>query len=259
MARKEAEVSEMKAPGSWDERFRVRAGETGPGSLLRLPALCDWLQETAGNHAAALEWGTDALRERGIAWVLSRLTLEVTALPRQGEEALVRTWPSGVYRLWSLREFEVTDPQGAGLARATTGWLLFRLADRKPSRPPRELAALEASLPPRLIDDRFEEVAAPSSSAAGPVFRVGRYDLDANGHANNVAIVRWLLESLPSGPGLARPSLRTRIELRGECFEGDVLNAHVERAGAATLHSLVRESDAREVARAETTLPGDDR
>ena len=245
----------MALPTFWDEKFRVRAGETGPGGIQRLPALCDWLQEAAGRNAAALGWGTEVLRERGIAWVLSRFTLEVTGLPRMGEEAVVRTWPSGVHRLWALREFQVTGSDGALLAFATSGWLLLKLGDRKPARPPAELAAIAASAPPRVIADRFEEVPSPADSAPGPAFRVSRYDLDGNGHANNVAIVKWLLESLPAEPGKACPPLRTRIEFRGECFEGDVLKARVEAAGEATRHCLVRDADAREVARAETMRP----
>ena len=249
----------MTLPTPWDERFRVRAGETGPGGTQRLPALCDWLQEAAGRNAASLGWGTEALRQRGLAWVLSRFTLEVAGLPRIDEEAVVRTWPSGVHRLWALREFEVIGPDGGFLAVATSGWLLLKLGDRKPARPPAELSAIAALAPPRVIDDRFDEVPSPAVTAPGPAFRVGRYDVDGNGHANNVAIVRWLLESIPAVPGKACPPVRTRIEFRGECFEGDVLKARVEAVGEATRHCLVRDADEREVARAETMSPRNDR
>ena len=84
-----------------EERFRVRAGEAGGDGRLRPTALCDWFQEIAGNHAAALGWGAADLRLRGLSWVLSRLTLDVDALPAWQKEAVVSTWPSGAHRLWA--------------------------------------------------------------------------------------------------------------------------------------------------------------
>jgi acyl-ACP thioesterase len=143
------------------------------------------------------------------------------------------------------------------LARATSAWLLVRLLDKRPVRPPDSLAALAAGFPSRLIDDRFDGLAAPSLAPGGASFRVGRFDLDPNGHANNVAVVRWLLESLPPGHGPVRLPLRTRIELRAECLEGDLLEAQVEEQATATRHALVRAADRREVARAETIRPVD--
>ena len=210
---------------------------------------------SAGNHAAALGWGAADLRLRGLSWVLSRLTLDVDALPAWQKEAVVSTWPSGAHRLWALREFRLSDPAGAVFAKATSGWLIVRLDSKRPSRPPEELAPLSAAFPPRLIDDRFDDLVSPSATAGGPSFTVRRFDLDLNGHANNVALVRWLLESLPPERGSLALPLRTRIELRAECFEGDLLKARVDREGGVVRHSLVREADGREVARARTELP----
>jgi len=232
----------------YGETFRVRASEMGPDRLLRLPALCDWLQEVAGSHAIHLGFGSEDLLAQGLTWVLSRLTLRVTSLPVWRSEARVTTWPAGALRLWALREFQVAAPDGAELARATSGWIVLKVAAKRPARVPEEVIRVGRLAPPRVLADTFEPLPAPSPDAPGPSFRVGRFDLDLNGHANNVAILRWLFEALPCPAGAG---LSFEADFRGECFEGDLLTARVEGPTRGVTHvSLVRGGDGREVARA---------
>lgn len=237
-----------RAP-TFKESFRIRASEMGPDARLRLPALFDLFQETAGNHAAALGWGSDVLLARGQTWILSRLTLELAALPSWREEIAVETWPAGIHRLWALREFLVTAKDGRELARATSAWLLLAVATKRPLRQSPDVAEIAKSAPPRLIDDRFEPLPAPEAGggAPGTPFRVTRYDLDLNDHANNVAILRALLTAPDKA---AAPPLKFEADFRGESFEGDVLLSSVAETSGTTRVLLSRERDGKEVARA---------
>jgi acyl-ACP thioesterase len=81
----------------------------------------------------------------------------------------------------------------------------------------------------------------------GTPFRVTRYDLDLNDHANNVAILRALLTAPPQA---AAPPLTFEADFRGEAFEGDILLSRVAEASGLTRVLLSRESDGKEVARA---------
>ena len=242
-------MSAGERPPLFRERFRIRASEMGPDARLRLPALFDLFQETAGNHATALGWGSDALLARGQTWILSRLTLRLAALPAWREEIAVETWPAGVHRLWALREFRVTAGDGTELARATSGWLLLSVATKRPLRESPDVAEIAKASPPRLIEDPFEALAAPEAGAGAPgtPFRVTRYDLDLNAHANNVAILRALLLAPPRA---VAPPLAFEADFRGEAFEGDLLLSRVADASGTTRVLLSRESDGKEVARA---------
>lgn len=239
--------------GAYGEAFRVRASEIGPGGTMRLPALLDLFQEAAGTNATALGWGSDALLADGKTWVLSRFHLRLAALPAWREEILVETWPSGVHRVFALREFRATGLDGRVLAEATSAWLLVAVPSKRPLRPPPEIEAIAAGMPPRVIPDMFEPLAAPAAQApAGPRHRVGRYDLDLNAHANNVAIFRALLETLPP----ADPPFDLEAEFRGEAFEGDFLEGRTDEDGDAMRAALVRTTDGREIARAALTRTG---
>ncbi len=79
-----------------------------------------------------------------------------------------------------------------------------------------------------MIDDTFAPLEAPGAGAAeGARTRIGRFDLDLNAHANNVAIFRALLEALPDTP----PPFTLEAEFRGESFEGDLLEARAKEDG----------------------------
>jgi acyl-ACP thioesterase len=229
------------------ETFRVRASEIGPGGALRLPALLDLLQEAAGNSATSFGWGSDTLLALGKTWILSRHHLRLAALPAWREEIVVETWPSGVHRVFALREFRATGADGRVLAEATSAWLLLAVSTKRPLRPPAEIAAVASGMPPRLIPDTFEALPGPGEGAAeGPKTRVGRFDLDLNAHANNVAIFRALLEGLDA----PAPPFTLETEFRGEAFEDDVLVPHADIANGARRVVLFRASDGKEIARA---------
>jgi acyl-ACP thioesterase len=229
------------------EAARVRASEIGPDGAMRLPALLDLFQEAAGNSATSLGWASDTLLAQGKTWILSRFHLRLRALPAWREEIAVETWPSGVHRVFALREFRATGSDGRLLAEATSAWLLVAVPSKTPLRPPAEIAAAAEGAPSRVIADAFEPLAAPASGAAeGPHTRIGRFDLDLNAHANNVAIFRALLEGLEAVP----PPFALEAEFRGEAFEGDVLVPRADHEGSARRIALLRASDDKEIARA---------
>ena len=229
------------------ETFRVRAGEVGPGGVMRLPALLDVFQEAAGNSATSFGWGSDTLLAQGKTWVLSRHHLRLHALPAWREDFAVETWPSGVHRVFALREFRATGADGRLLAEATSAWLLVAVPSKRPLRPPPEIEAIAAGMPPRVVPDTFEPLAVPGDgTVAGPGTRVGRFDLDLNTHANNVAVFRALLEGFEA----AAPPFSLEAEFRSEAFEGDVLVPYAGIEDGARRVSLFRASDDKEIARA---------
>src|SRR5512136_2711812 len=115
----------------WSETFPVRLIEIDAHGTLAVGALCDYLQEAAGNHAGSLGLSVASLMERHLTWVLSRLRLRIERQPAAGERLEVRTWPTGVERLFALRDFEVLDEQGHRVAAAVSAWLIIDTAARR--------------------------------------------------------------------------------------------------------------------------------
>jgi acyl-ACP thioesterase len=185
--------------GIWDERFTVRSFDLDQHGRLTPIALFSWMLETAGQHATQLGWGIHDLQRRGLTWMLARFRLEISALPGWGESVTVRTWPSGVDRLFAMRELRALAGSGEVLARATSAWLLLHQSTRRPLRPGQELAFLAASTPGRTEELAVAALPELGETVEGATFTARAFDLDVNGHVTAATLARWVLESLPAG------------------------------------------------------------
>jgi acyl-ACP thioesterase len=245
----------MEQPSVWTEAFNVRAYEVDARGRASVLAIANWLQEAAGNHATALGWAVDALHQKGLTWVLSRLHLRLQHRPAWRDDVHVSTWPTGVQRLFALRDFRLTDEAACELGTATTGWLLLDLAGRRPTRPPQAVAELARNSPVRALTDPFEKLPELSEADLEKTLIARFADLDMNRHANNVNVIGWALEAVPHEVLWGSSLVELEVEFRAEALHGDRVTSQVQKAIDDTgrfLHRLVREADGREIARART-------
>lgn len=100
----------------WSDTHQINSFEVDPFQRATIQTLCKRMQEAAWNHADALSLGYVQMRKRGLVWVLCRLKVAIRDFPIWGETIRVRTWPTGVHRLFALREFQISNPGEAILA-----------------------------------------------------------------------------------------------------------------------------------------------
>ena len=237
----------------WSEAFRVRASEVDAGGHASVEAICDWLQEAAGNHAGSLGWAVDDLLPRGLTWVLVRLRLELGRVPAWKALVEVSTWPSGVDRAWALRDFRLRDGDGGEIGVAGTAWAVLDLASRRPIPPPQEVVDAALGTPGRLFEGPIERLPEVTGAPPGRTIEVLFSDLDMNRHANNVRVIGWLLRGLPDAIR-ARRLARLEVEFRAEALLGDALVSEAVATGDSTyLHRVARPADGKEIARARSS------
>jgi len=236
------------------ESFPVHKYEVDAFGTLAPPALSGYLSEIAGLHAQDLGVGLDALMAKGVTWVLARLRLENPVAIRLGDLVEVETWPSGIERLFALREFVVRRGDGAEVARATTQWLVMDLATRKPVRPS------------EVLDPRFPREATPPAAplAKGKLpelrtwetekrFHVRYADIDQNLHVTNTSYLAWAIEVMPRE--LWQSSRLASVEAHhlAEAHHGAAILSRLARTGEKSFaHAIVREEDGKELARLAT-------
>jgi acyl-ACP thioesterase len=237
------------------ETFTVRSYEVDPRRRLTLRALCAYLQEAAGLHAARLGVGMERLEESGLAWVLHRLKLELLDGPRLGDVLQVVTWPSRFDRVLADREFEVLAGD-VRVAAASTRWAVADVRLRRPVRLPDFIQAVpvdERTAPIAIGRDELPAVARPAFSRTFPVRRA---DLDVVGHVNNTQYVSWLAETVPDEVDGGMRAAGLEVVFRQEARYGDVVVSEAEpldgEGGATFAHALRREADGAELARAVT-------
>ena len=153
------------------------------------------MQELAGEHARELGAGFDDLRQKDLAWVSTRMQLEIEALPTLFETFLAKTWTGkerhGIYP----RCFAFYDKEEKLLASATVFWALMDLSSRKMS------ADSGITLPvsdKKAIASSPKGLRCPEDAPLLTEERQVRYaDSDVNGHMNNTKYLSWLCDLLP--------------------------------------------------------------
>ncbi len=190
------------------ETFTVRHGEAGRTGKLRTDSFFDAMQEVASNNAEKLGIGYVRLAEKQMLWVLSRMKLAVKRAPLHGETFLLKTWASGMDKIFATREFEFTAQKtGEVLAVASSRWLMIDSVSFRPKRIREEFPGIlpDDNEMPRYFDaiDKIQ----PSPSAQPIQFTVMESQIDINQHLNNARCTAMLCDWLArNGCGIEPPA-----------------------------------------------------
>ena len=241
---------------TYREGFQVRSYETDTQGRLQIPILCQLLEEAAVAHAAVLGVAVESLIDSGVAWVLSRLYLEMDRWPAADENIVIETWPEAASRLFTERRFEVLDGSERRIGSISTLWLVLDLVRRRPIRLPPlvldRLAEVEIGTEPM----RFADLAPLKTAESELAYTVRRSDLDLADHVNNTSYVEWAVEAVPDEVWDTRELAHLEIQYLSECHHGQTIlsRSHLADHGneIEVNHQLVREEDGAEVARALT-------
>ncbi len=164
---------------------RPQLADCAPSGRIRLDALARWMQDIA--YADVEDVGL----ERVAVWVLRRSRIRVARFPVFGEHCEVRTFCSGIGRMWAERRTTVTlaGEEGAGgpLVDGVALWVHLDPERRLPS--PVTAAELEVyataaggrRVPARLRHPRPDQVEARSD------WHFRHTDADIADHINNAA------------------------------------------------------------------------
>jgi medium-chain acyl-[acyl-carrier-protein] hydrolase len=241
----------------WKDEYAIHSYEVDSRGCVTLPMLCQFMQESAWNHAQHLGVGYSHLIEKDLLWVLARQLVAISSFPRWGERIRVHTWPTGKDRLFCYRDFKLLNDQDQVIGAATTTWFVIDVMKRKPQRADsyfdvvienaehvfsRKLTKIE----PLRSKDRLNSV------------KVGYKDLDINEHVNNVRYIEWILESYPFEFQKHHRVREMEINYLSEARHDDTITACCEEGnGLSFLHSLIRDNDGAELCRAKTNWAED--
>jgi len=218
-------------------------------------SLLNYLQDTAGDHAAILGFSILDLLKKRITWILSRYHIRIFRYPALAEDLAVSTWPSGKQGPFALRDFEITDSQGGLLAAATSSWILWNLPTKQPARLEENLPD-DATVDRRALPDDFPVLPPIETADRELTFRVALQDIDFNNHVNHAVYIQWALETPPEAILRTARPVDIEVAYKSEAFYGDevVSKARTSRGGPgpAFLHGIFHKDKGTELARLRT-------
>jgi acyl-ACP thioesterase len=213
-------LTELVAPAPGGRVFasavRAGLGDAAPSGRVRLDALARWLQDVAYDDVV------DAGVAERATWVVRRLRMSVEGFPRFGERLELRTFCSGLGRMWAERRTTVEGERGR--VEAVALWVHLDPQTQRP-RPfdDDEMAVYATSAAGRRVKARLRHPL-PGADAARESWWFRAADLDVADHVNNAAYWAPLEERLAAGP-------------EPECFDGEIEFRGGAQAGEAVLLS----------------------
>ena len=213
----------MKTRERFETTFSVASYEADMTGKLSLFALFNRFQELAGMHAEYLQVGYDLLRESKLAWILSRIKLQILSLPSWGDAIQLATWPKGIDRLFAMREFSLKNEVGETLVLATSAWLLVDIDKNRPQRI--ETLPVDLHFPgaPHAIQATPDKIEMPERLT--PVFDrpVWMSDIDTNLHVNNAQYAKWIGDCFSGDQFRDRRLTSLQINYMDETLLGDLV------------------------------------
>jgi acyl-ACP thioesterase len=186
---------------SWLLDFRGR---------ITIPMMGNYLLHAASDHASQRGFGFSDMTEKRIAWVLSRLAVEINRYPEISESVTLYTWIDEVGRLFTSRCFELTDSAGLPVVFARSIWAAIDLQTRRPT--PLDVGGLSVYLSDRPCPiERPGKIAPVENETEGIPYQVKYSDLDINGHFNSLKYIEHILDLFE--PDLFREKEIRRFEI----------------------------------------------
>ena len=159
-----------------------------------MKTLCDLFNDAAEVQTELYKVDVDTLNAQGFTWMLHRLHILLHKMPLKEEIVTIETWPSGIDRLFALRDYRMFREDGEELVRATSEWMYIDMKRRRPLRLPENVIAMstEHNIPKLVLAPLLDEK-------------------EFGGHVTQASYVRWITNSLPFG--FLKEHVLTEIEV----------------------------------------------
>ena len=185
-------------------------------------------------HSTHRGFGMKRLMEMQRSWVLSRLAIEMTEMPRQYTKFKVETWVENAMRYFTSRNFAVVAGEGQG-AILGYGRSIWAMIDTK-TRQPTDIFSIDDGA----INDWIERDKPCPIDKGGRVRmtdqatfvrEIDTYynDVDINGHINSVKYFEHVLDLWPLDWYREHAIRRFEIAYVAEAHAGDRLSFYREQ------------------------------
>ncbi len=165
---------------------------------LKLSTLFSYFQDIASMAAENLGAGIETLEKKfGVAWVLTRIRVDIARNPDWNEEITIETWALEPSKVEFDRDFLVKDKNGKTIIKAVSKWVIMDIKERKLRRT--ELIGLQypENKIGRAIDCKLGKL--KDFGKPEKVYNkvISYSDIDFNGHLNNSKYVDYMMDCFP--------------------------------------------------------------
>lgn len=178
----------------YEEEHYITFLHCTPNGFLKYTDLCNILQLTAGSHAelGGLSYADTQFFNQ--VWVLSRMQVDITELPKWQDKVVVKTWIKSLEYYQSIRCLEMYL-NGKKIVGCETSWVIINTNTRRPENLAVPYQHFDF-LPIDATSTGTYKISIPNNVHKIADKTVKLSDLDIVNHANNVKYLEWCLDEV---------------------------------------------------------------
>jgi acyl-ACP thioesterase len=238
-----------KIKPSWSDHYTVKWNDCLATGLASLEAMCGFFQESAWHHADHLGVGFQKLKNSDQAWVLARITMHIDRYPEWRETITVKTWPTGIEKIFARRDFLFLDSEGRTIGSGSSWWIIINPKTRQPQTPE---SVRDLNFEPRLEQYGLDRLRLPKEMKPAGFHLVDYLETDQLKHVNNTRYAAWIQNMLGQEWNSRHVITNYQVEFMAEAFSDDTITLSMEQSDGAfsAIINGIRESDGKEIFRA---------
>jgi acyl-ACP thioesterase len=221
--------------------WEINFTQCAPNGYLKYTELCNLLQLTAAAHSEIGGISFSDMQEFNQAWVLSRMRVEITELPKWRDTVTVKTWINSLENSRSVRALEMYV-NGKKMIGSETFWAVFNTEKRRPESLALPFEHFELFPEKRATVENFSKINIADEKQIVFEKTVFLSDLDIVNHANNVKYLEWCLD-LVDEKLILNPSIKSfEMNFLKELSLKDKVLIHENIDNTKTVFSITKEN-----------------
>ena len=173
--------------------WEINFTQCNPNGYLKYTDLCNLIQLTAAAHSELGGISFSDMQLFNQAWVLSRMRVEITELPKWKDVITIKTWINSLENSRSIRAIEV-ELNGNKIIGSETFWVVFNTEIRRPEELKLPISHFELYTERKAANVGFSKIIINDCLEKIKEKEVVLSDLDIVNHVNNVKYLEWCLD-----------------------------------------------------------------
>lgn len=231
----------------------VRYEDVDKNNHLTLKGFLKYLMDCASIHSNIAGYGIDDIPKTHLAWLILDWKFQILRYPKTGECIHIDTWTRGNNKLYSFRDFEVTDKAGKRIAICSSKWVLVNYETKAITKISQDIHDSYGPVDKMVFDCEIEKLKEPQTEILRRFdYTVLRRDLDTNNHVNNLNYIDFAIEALPNDVYENNVFKDVNVMYKKQCLLGDKIaclyttneiGEHfvvIKSSDLQTLHAIVK-------------------
>lgn len=220
--------------------WEINFTQCAPNGYLKYTDLCNLLQLTSAAHSEIGGISFSDMQEFNQAWVLSRMRVEISELPKWRDVVTVKTWINSLENSRSVRALEMYV-NGKKMVGSETFWAVFNTQTRRPEALALPYEHFELYPEKIATEKTFSKININTEKEMIFERMVSLSDLDIVNHVNNVKYLEWCLDLMPTKLILNQKIESFEMNFLKELSLKDQVVIHESFTETATIFSITKE------------------